>query len=333
MSVFAHVARLGSFTATADAMGVATGSVSTIVRQLESHLNVTLLHRSTRAMHLTAEGAEYFEHCRRVLGEIEDMTQRLRNTQNIAEGRLCIDINPEVGSVLLPCISDFRLQYPDVELNIGIGGDTDGLIGNGVDCAIVVGELSDSSLKRRRLGTLQTITVASPGYLSRFGTPADSDELADHMVVHYTPKRFGTARHLRFARAGQDVTVRTRERICVNDPEVVLKCAVDGIGLAQVCDLMAIDHLHYGRLEEVLEHQRPAALPVAALYANRRHVPMALRAFMDWVEAILESRVKRTNAPLMQQAVADRLRASKSGFSPYPMRLPRGGSVGQEIAA
>ncbi|WP_322068197.1 LysR family transcriptional regulator [Paraburkholderia bannensis] len=298
MSVFVNVARLGSFTSAADALGIATGSVSTVIRQLESYLNVALLHRSTRAMRVTAEGAKYYEHCVRVLAEIEDMTLALRSTRDVAQGHLCVDIDQEVACALLPRISEFSAAYPDFELKIAVGGEPDGLISNGVDCAIVVGELSDSSFKCRHLGVLRTITVASPTYLAKHSIPSSPQALKDHFIVHYSPRRFGNPRHLRFASDRSDVTVKTPERLCLNDVTAVLQCALSGVGLAQLCELIALPHLHAGRLDEVLAHHRPMASPISCVYANQRHVSMAQHAFMDWAAESLKSQAHRRNMGL-----------------------------------
>ncbi|MGF6553054.1 LysR family transcriptional regulator [Paraburkholderia youngii] len=289
MSVFVHVARLGSFTSAAQALDIATGSASTVVRQLESYLNVALLHRSTRAMRVTTEGARYYEHCVRVLAEIDDMTKALRSTHDVAQGSLCVDIDQEVACVLLPQISEFSAAYPDVELKIAVAGEPDGLIANGIDCAIVVGNLSDSSFKCRHLGIMRTVTVASPTYLAKHSAPSSPEALKDHAIVHYSPRRFGQPRHLRFAGDDDDVTVRTPERLCLNDASAVLQCVLSGAGLAQLCELIALPYLRSGRLREVLVHRRPMASPISCLYANQRHVSMAQHAFMDWVAASLKS--------------------------------------------
>ncbi|WP_321789936.1 MULTISPECIES: LysR family transcriptional regulator [Paraburkholderia] len=295
MSVFVHVARLGSFTSAAEALGVATGSVSTVVRQLESHLDVALLHRSTRALRVTAEGARYYEHCVRVLAEIDDMTQELRSTRHVAQGRLCVDIDQEVACVLLPKITEFSAAYPNVDLKIAVGGDPDGLISNGVDCAIVVGSLSDSSFKCRHVGVMRTITVASPAYLARRAIPNSPEALVDHDVVRYSPRRFGNPKPLRFAGDRSDVTVKASDRLCLNDAAAVLQCVLSGAGLAQISEPIALPHLRAGQLEEVLVHHRPMASPISCVYANQRHVSMALHAFMDWTAASLKAPAHRHN--------------------------------------
>lgn len=295
MSVFVHVARLGSFTSAAEALGVATGSVSTVVRQLESHLDVALMHRSTRAMRVTAEGARYYEHCVRVLAEIDDMTQALRSTRHVAQGRLCIDIDQEVACVLFPKISEFSAAYPNVELKIAVGGESDGLISNGVDCAIVVGNLSDSSFKYRHLGVMRTVTVASPVYLARRAIPNSPEALGEHDIVRYSPRRFGNPKPLRFAGDKSDVTVKAPDRLCLNDVEAVLQCVLSGAGLAQISEPIALPHLRSGQLEEVLVHHRPMASPISCVYTNQRHISMALHAFMDWAAASLKSPAHRHN--------------------------------------
>ncbi|MBB3262144.1 LysR family transcriptional regulator for bpeEF and oprC [Paraburkholderia bannensis] len=334
MSVFVHVARLGSFTSAAEALGVATGSVSTVVRQLESYLDVALLHRSTRAMRVTADGARYYEHCVRVLAEIDDMTQALRSTRHFAQGRLCVDIDQEVACVLLPEISEFSEAYPNVELKIAVGGEPDGLISNGVDCAIVVGNLSDSSFKCRHLGVVRTVTVASPGYLAKRAIPTSPEALRDHDVVHYSPRRFGIPRPLRFAGDRSDVAVKATERICLNDAAAVLHCVLGGAGLAQVSEPIALPHLRSGQLKEVLAHHRPTASPISCVYANQRHVSMALHAFMDWATASLKSHAHRRNtAPHELSRDEIQRQACHVASADQPSRLSSFATSATEIAA
>jgi LysR family transcriptional regulator, regulator for bpeEF and oprC len=287
MSVFTHVVRLGSFTAAADALGVTAASTSTLVRQLEARLNVTLLQRSTRSMRLTTEGDQYYEHCLRILGEIADMEHSLGDAGKIARGKLSVDVDQEVAPLLLPLVAEFRVRYPEVDLQIGIGGDSDGLIGNGVDCAIVVGNLSDSSLRSRRIGTYHSITVASPRYLRKMGVPHNIDALRNHDFIHFIPKRFGMARHPRFSTEHNEITLRIPERISVNDASAVINYATSGLGLAQVCRSMSASEVRCGGLVEVLQDFRPRPLPIAVLYSDRRHMPMSVRAFIDWVSSKL----------------------------------------------
>ncbi|MGF6553043.1 LysR family transcriptional regulator [Paraburkholderia youngii] len=310
MSVFTRVAQMGSFTAAADVLGITAASVSTLMRQLEARLKVTLIQRSTRSMRLTNEGVQYLDHCNRVLGEIEDMERLLNGAGDFARGCLAVDINQEVAQIILPSILEFRGRYPEVDLRIGIGGDYEGLIGNAVDCAIVVGNLSDSSLHCRQLGSLQAVTVASPDYLKRRGVPYSVDALRHHDVVHYTSKRFGTPRPLRFALDGNETSLKMPEKVCVNDAETVMRYVVAGGGIAQVSESAAGRYLGSGQLVEVLVGNRPAPLPISVLYANRRHMLMSVRVFIDWVDLQLRQNVCLREAPRKYTAGLDNARCS-----------------------
>jgi LysR family transcriptional regulator for bpeEF and oprC len=288
MSVFTHVARTGSFTAAADAMGMTVASCSALIRKLELHLSVTLLQRSTRSMRLTAEGSLYYAHCLRMLHEIEDMRELMRGAGKVARGPLSVDIDPEVAPHILPWLGEFHAQYSEVDLRIDIGGRPEGLIDNGVDCAIVVGNLADSSMRGRRIGSFQTMTVASPAYLAHRGTPHDIEALRDHDIIHYCPRRFGPPRQPRFVVGGTEVGMKLPERICIGDAEAVIDYSARGLGIAQVCREMSASRRRTGSLVEILHEHRPPALPITALYSDHRHTPMSVRTFIDWASARMQ---------------------------------------------
>lgn len=287
MSVFSHVARVGSFTGAAEALGISAASVSTLVRQLEEHLGVTLLQRSTRFVRTTAEGEQYQEHCLQILGEIEDMKQQLSGAGKVARGRLCVDLDPEVAHSVLPLLPSFRASYPDVGLRVEVGGDAEGLIANGVDCAVVVGPLADSSLRSRRVGYFEAVTVASPAYLASRGTPADPDDLQGHDVIHYTPRRFGPARQFRYTVEGMETRLKIAERISVNDARAAARYAAEGLGITQVSRRLVDEELANGTLVSLLDEFNPTPLAISVLYPDRRQVPMSIRAFIDWIQVQL----------------------------------------------
>lgn len=308
MSVFSHVARAGSFTAAAETLGISPASASTLVRQLEDHLGVTLLQRSTRFVRPTTEGEQYQQHCVRILGEIEDMEQELSGAGKVARGRLCVDVDPEVAYSMLPLVPDFRAAYPEVGLRVEVGGDADGLIANGVHCAVVVGPLADSSLRSRRVGDYHAVTVASPDYIAARGLPAHPEELHRHDVIHFSPRRFGPPREFRYTIDDAETRLKLAERISVNDARSAVRYAVEGVGIAQVSRRMVEKELATGRLVSVLDDSSPATLPISVLYADRRQVPMSIRAFIDWIQKQLRGSDLVTNtgagasAPLRQVA-------------------------------
>ncbi|WP_083245268.1 LysR family transcriptional regulator [Paraburkholderia nodosa] len=323
MSVFSHVARTGSFTAAAETLGISAASASTLIRQLEGHLGVTLLQRSTRCVRTTTEGDEYQEHCERILGEIEEMAQYLNGAGKVARGRLSVDVDQEVADSILPLMPTFRSAYPEVGLRVDVGGEAEGLIANGVDCAVVVGNLSDSSLRSRRVGEFRAITVASPAYLATVSFPARPEDLEHLEVIHYSPRRFGPAREFRYSLDGAETKIRLSEKISVADARSAVRYAVEGFGIAQVCERMVAEDLAAGRLVSILDDYAPSPLPISVLYADRRQVPMSIRAFIDWIQGKLQ---QRPEAEVRVASVVDAPGMGKPYWSAeghlVPLRVP-----------
>lgn len=288
MTVFTHVVRLGSFTAAAESLGITAPSASTLVRQLEARLGVMLLQRSTRSMSLTDEGKQYLDHCLNILCEIREMEEHLSGASRAVRGRLSVEIDHEAGVDLLSSFADFRRLHPELELRIELGGAGERLIEHGVDCAVVIGHLPDSSLQCRRVGTYRAVTVASPAYLQQNGVPRDIGALHTHEFVHHAPKPFGAARQPRFEGAAGTQPLKLRERTLASDVHLVVDYAVRGLGIAQVGLPLVAEKIEAGDLIEVLADVRPAPLPIVAVYPQRRHMPMSLRAFVEWVAHRLE---------------------------------------------
>ncbi|RKT10315.1 LysR family transcriptional regulator [Paraburkholderia sp. RAU2J] len=289
MSVFTHVVRRGSFTAAAGSLGITAASASTLVRQLEARLDVMLLQRSTRSMSLTAEGSQYYKHCVAILSEMREMEEHLSGASRLVRGRLSVEVDQEAGSVLLPTLVEFRSLHTQLDLRIEVGGEGERLIDQGIDCAIVIGHLRDSSLQCKRVGSYQAVTVASPAYLRKNGVPRQVANLHDHEFVHYAPRRSGGARHPRFNGEAGTQTLRLAERTVVGDVHTVVNYATRGLGLAQVGLPLVSRLIEAGELVELLAYARPAALPIVAIYPQRRHVPMSLRAFIEWATSRFET--------------------------------------------
>ncbi|PRY06165.1 LysR family transcriptional regulator [Paraburkholderia sp. BL25I1N1] len=289
MSVFTHVVRRGSFTAAADSLGITAASASTLVRQLEERLDVMLLQRSTRSMSLTAEGSQYYKHCVAILSEMREMEEHLSGASRLVRGRLSVEVDQEAGSVLLPTLAEFRSLHTQLDLRIEVGGEGERLIDQGIDCAIVIGHLRDSSLQCKRVGSYQAVTVASPAYLRKNGVPRQVANLHDHEFVHYAPRRSGCARHPRFNGEAGTQTLRLAARTVVGDVQTVVNYATRGLGLAQVGLPLVSRLIAAGELVELLAYARPAVLPIVAIYPQRRHVPMSLRAFIEWATSRFET--------------------------------------------
>jgi LysR family transcriptional regulator for bpeEF and oprC len=185
MQVFTRVVDSNSFAAAADALHMTRSSVSTIVQDLEAYLKVRLLNRTTRRISLTPDGAAYYERCVRILAEVQDSEHSFA-TPIAPRGKLKVDLPSSLGrKVFVPALHDFQSRYPDIDLMLGIGDKAVDLVQDGVDCAIRMGPLRDSSLVAKRIGTTEFVTVASPDYLARHGTPTSLGELDTHIAVNY----------------------------------------------------------------------------------------------------------------------------------------------------
>lgn len=283
MKVYMAVVDARSFSRAADNLGLPRATVTTTIQNLENLLRVRLLNRTTRSVSLTPDGAAYYERCARLIGELEEMEAAFRDVAQRPQGRLRIDVPATIGRlILIPRLCDFRERYPDIELVIGMSDRPVDLVQEAVDCVIRGGELIDSSLVARRIGSISFITCAAPIYLERHGTPQTLEDLAAHQAVHYFSARTGRIIDWDYVLDGQVTNVKVAGSIAVNDAEAYMALALQGFGLVQASRFMAIPHLERGELVEVLGQWRPATLPISVLYPQNRHLSPKVRAFSDW---------------------------------------------------
>ena len=286
MQVFVRVVEANSFTRAADGLALPRTTVTTIIQNLERHLGVRLLNRTTRRISLTPDGAAYYKHSTRILAEVEETEACLQDAASRPQGRLRVDVPPSIGNqILIPSLREFHTKYPDVELVIGLSDRRVDLVQEAVDCVIRGGVLEDSSLVARRIGLLQSVTCASPGYLSRYGMPHDLEDLQRHQAVHYF---WASGRNCNwdFVVDGKEQQVDVPGVVSVNDWMAHLKCGVEGFGMIQTARFMALPHLLNGELVEVLPQWRPSVVPISLLYLQSRQLSPKVRAFSDWVAGL-----------------------------------------------
>ena len=219
MRVFARVVEAGTFTRAADLLQMPKPSVTKLVQQLESHLRVKLLQRTTRRVTVTPEGAAYYERISRVLAEIDDIEADVTNAQASPRGRLRVDIGSSLANrILIPRLPAFHARHPDILLELGVGDRPVHLIGEGVDCVLRGGVLSDPSLVARRVAQMPYMTCATPDYLKRHGVPATpADLLAGHRVVSYFSSRTGRYIPPRYERGDERIEINGHAVIAVNE--------------------------------------------------------------------------------------------------------------------
>ncbi|MGO4330410.1 LysR family transcriptional regulator [Cupriavidus sp. 2TAF22] len=297
MEVFTRVVEMSSFSRAAEALGLSRTSATTIIQNLEAHLHVRLIHRTTRQLRLTAEGAEYYERCMRILGEIAETEVALTRSGKGPTGKLRIEMPASLGrTVVTPRLHTFHAKYPDIELVVGYGDKLVDLIQDGVDCAIRAGSLQDSSLVARGLGDIHTATVASPAYIHRHGMPRSLSDLQDHKAIHYISNRTGRTLDMNFVVDGNPVDVSMRGNVSFNSLDAYVTYGLSGAGILQPPRFMIQEHLRSGALVELLPQWRPRPIPVAVVYPQNRHLAPKVRVFVDWVAELFES------CPLMAAA-------------------------------
>ena len=284
MQVFTRVVDANSFTGAADSLGLPRTTVTTTIQNLERMLQVRLLNRTTRRLSLTPDGASYYERCVRILADVEETETSFHNVARGPKGRLRIDVPTTIGRrILLPQLCDFYQRYPDVELAIGMGDRLVDLVQEAVDCVIRVGELQDSTLVARRIGTFQTMTCAAPSYLERRGVPNTIADLQDHQAVNYFSSRTGRNFDWEFIVDDVITEVKVNGVVTVNDAEAYVTCGLQGFGLIQPARFMVLPYLQSGELVEILPQLRSPSMPISVVYSHNRHLSPKVRVFVDWV--------------------------------------------------
>lgn len=284
MRIFVRVVEAGTFTRAADSLDLPKGTVTKQIQALEARLRVKLLNRTTRRVTVTPDGAAYFERAARLLNDFDELEGSMANAQASPKGRLRIDVGTSVAShVIIPALWSFCDQYPDIQVDLGASDRIVDLIGDNVDCVIRGGALADQSLVARRIGNMPWVTVASPAYLKRYGTPTHPAELEKkHLVIGFFS---GSTRRMyphEFVRGEERVEITGPYRVSVNDGNAHMAAALAGFGVTQSLSFTAAPRLANGELVEVLSDWAPPPLPVHVVYPPNRHLSPKVRAFVDW---------------------------------------------------
>lgn len=292
LKVFIRLAESQSFTKTADLLHIPRSTVSMALQDLERRVGARLLNRTTRQVSLTQDGGAFYERALRLLADYEETETLFHHTTAKPGGRLRINVPGRLGRLIIaPALPDFFTQYPDIEIDMGVTDRTVDLVQEGIDCVIRVGPLADSSLISRKIGDLALYNCASPSYLARHGTPRSIADLDTHYAVNYASPASGRTEEWEYAQAGKVHTVKLRARVTVNNAEAYIACCLAGLGLIQIPAYDVEAHLDAGELVEVMNDLRAAPMPITLLNPHRQHASRRLQVFVEWVTALLMSRL------------------------------------------
>lgn len=292
MRIFVRVTETGSFTQAADSLGLPRASVSNAIKQLETKLGTRLLHRTTRRVQLTQDGQACLERCMDLLADMEEWETMFAARDEALTGRLRVDLPATLArTTVIPQLPAFLAQHPALRVELSSTDRRVDLVREGFDCVLRVGAIADSTLIARPLGHMRQINVASPAYLERYGVPHTLDDLRKHQLIHYTTT-LGTRPVGWEYFDGERYTQWPMEGVLtVNNADAYQAACLAGIGLIQAPESGAREHLAVGALQEVLPEHQAEPLAVTLLYANRRHLPRRVHAFMNWLADLLTPRL------------------------------------------
>ena len=283
MQVFLALVRRGTFTAAAAELGISRAMASKHIQALEDHLGVRLFNRTTRNNRLTAAGARYFERVDALLAELDEVEASLGEEAARVSGTLTLAAPPAFGAIhVAPLVAAFMARHPDVRLRLTLADRRLDLVDEGIDAAVTVRELEDTSYIARYLTAVRLIVCAAPAYLARHPAPSTPEDLVDHNCLTYAEAGASTRAQWRFQAATGPLDVRVDGNFVSNVGAALRNVALAGHGIARLPDYIVAADLADGRLVALLADWAPALRPVHVLYPHREHVPARLRAFLDF---------------------------------------------------
>jgi DNA-binding transcriptional LysR family regulator len=290
MAVFVEAVDQGSLSAAGRALGLPLATVSRRLSELEAHIGTRLLTRSTRQLALTDAGQAYLAACRRILDEVGEAEREAAGEYSAPRGELVITAPVVFGRMhVLPLVSDFLCQYPDVHVRLVLGDRALNLLDEHVDLALRIGALPDSSLIAVRVGEVRRVVCASPAYFAERGVPVHPDDLIDHDGVIFDGLPSSASWMFRVDRA--DVAIPVRSRLTVNSANAAIDAAIAGLGITRVLSYQIVEAQRSGALQVVLQDYEPLPWPVQWVYARQGRLPVKLRAFIDTAVPALRARM------------------------------------------
>ncbi len=282
LMVFTKVVETESLTKAGQLLGLPKSTVSRRLSRLEEHLGVQLLHRTTRSVTVTQDGATFFDYCLRSMGVLRDGERALQNQRAVPQGVVKIAIPYVLGQSLIgPLLADFLQQFPDVRLVSVLSDDAVGLLRAGFDVALAVGPFADSGLIAVKLGSTGCGAFGAPGYFERKGTPQSHIDLPrfDLLAAGTVDRRHRWNLHS----ADAEVAVEFTARLLCNDLILLRQAVLSELGIASLPAFLCKRDLAEGRLVEVLPGWQAADMEFFALFADPKGVPVRVRTLIDYL--------------------------------------------------
>jgi DNA-binding transcriptional LysR family regulator len=282
MQAFVAVADLKGFAPAARKLGLSPSGITRLIAALEDRLGARLLQRTTRSLTLTDAGARYLERIRRILADVEEAERSAEGERTRPSGRLVVSAPLGFGRLhVSPVMSAYLARYPEVTAELRLSDRMINLVEDGVDLAVRIGHLGDSTLVARHVGEMRRIVVASSAYLKQHGEPKTPEAVASHATIEFGAAT--AAPEWRFANDGREIRMIVAPRFTSNSADAAIQYAAQGGGLTRVLAYQAAEAIKQGRLKIVLAKFEPPALPIHIVYPTSRLLSAKVRAFIDLV--------------------------------------------------
>lgn len=290
IAVFTAVVDQGSFTAAADTLQISKAAVSKYVSRLEDRLGARLLNRTTRRLTLTEAGAVLYDQAHGALAEIDAAAAAVMELGGTPRGRLRVTAPAYFGNAfLMPVVSRFLADYPQISMELDLDNRIVDVVAERFDVAVRITTLTDSSLVARRLAAVRLVTVASPAYLARYGTPERPADLRSHVALTYSVDRVPDEWQFADGRATA-LAVRVHGNLRCNNDDALKQAALDGVGVARFPEIFVSAELADGRLVRLLQAFEPPPSSLCAVFPSRANLAPKVRVFVDYLARHLQPR-------------------------------------------
>jgi LysR family transcriptional regulator for bpeEF and oprC len=313
---FVRVVEAHSFVAAAQTLGMSPSAISKAVSRLEERLGARLLNRTTRSLSLTDLGSGFYERCREALAQLDHAENEVSESRGVPRGKLRVDVPISLARLLIvPALPRFIEQNPELTVQMSMNDRVIDLVQEGIDAALRVGTLSDSSLIARRVGNLRGVTCASPEFIERMGgapkTPADLKP--EQCIAMFRPGS-NQIREWMFKKGSEEHSIIPAAALSFSDPESAVVAAISGAGFVRTLDFTAEAQIAAGLLQPVLEDWNDGAWwPISVVYPQHRQPTAKIRAFIEFVSGLFPQ-VTPDRVPSLSSVGAD-------GAAPRPARI------------
>ncbi|WP_347927794.1 LysR family transcriptional regulator [Pseudomonas helvetica] len=290
LRTFVRVSEMSSFTLAGESLGLPRSTVSEHVQALEALLGTRLLQRTTRKVQATQDGLVLYERSKDLLSHMDEIEGLFRQDEASLTGRIRIDMpNILARRVVMPRLPEFMARHPHLELEISSTDRRVDLLGEGFDCVLRVGAQPDQTVVARHLCDFAMVNCASPAYLQRYGVPQRLEDLAQHRLVHYVGVLGARSEGFVYEEEGTLHRMPMSGSVTVNSTDAYESACLGGFGLIQVPLMGMQSYLLSGELVAVLPQFNAPSMEVSLLYARQRHLPLRVRAFMDWLGQVIQA--------------------------------------------